>query len=104
MGGGGWQNPGNSYSSKSYYDSTSSQSSGLGDLILLGVVGIVIYAVYKTCVDAPSMEDREYGTGSTGGGGMGVGGWTNWRGRWIRRRVWSESGFPPGRRSRPWWS
>ena len=75
--GGGWQNPGNSYSSKSYYDSTSSQSSGLGDLILLGVVGIVIYAVYKTCVDSPSMEDREYGTGSTGGGGMGGGGWTN---------------------------
>merc|ERR1712107_343395 len=75
--GGGWQNPGNSYSSKSYYDSTSSQSSGLGDLILLGVVGIVIYAVYKTCVDAPSMGDREYGTGSTGGGGMGGGGWTN---------------------------
>merc|ERR1712004_440686 len=76
-GGGGWQNPGNSYSSNSYYDSTSSQSSGLGDLILLGVVGIVIYAVYKTCVDSPSMEDREYGTGSTGGGGMGGGGWTN---------------------------
>merc|ERR1712004_653233 len=45
--------------------------------ILLGVVGIVIYAVYKTCVDSPSMEDREYGTGSTGGGGMGGGGWTN---------------------------
>jgi len=76
--GGGWSNPSNSYSSKSYSDS-SHQWSGLGDLILLGVIGIVIYAVYKTCVDSPSMEDRQNGAGSAsgGGGGMGGGGWTN---------------------------
>merc|ERR1719370_1231452 len=61
--GGGWSTPSNSYSSKSYNDS-SHQWSGLGDLILLGVIGIVIYAVYKTCVDSPSMEDRQGGAGS----------------------------------------
>merc|ERR1712013_103131 len=56
-GGGGWgyQNQKTSYS----YEN-SNKWSGLGDLIMLGVVGLVIYAFYKTCIDSNSMEDRQY--------------------------------------------
>merc|ERR1719233_2345549 len=55
--GGGWgyQNQKSSYS----YEN-SNKWSGLGDLIMLCVVGLVIYAFYKTCIDSNSMEDRQY--------------------------------------------
>jgi hypothetical protein len=71
-GGGGWFD-----SSRSKPDSSSSQWSGLGDLVLLAVVGIVIYALYKTCIDTGDTGDRQHGSSGTGGGGgMGGGGWT----------------------------
>jgi len=63
------------------YDSTYSQSKwkGLSDLSILGVVGIVIYTLYKTCIDTQEMGDRQYSsTGSDGyPGGQGGGGWSN---------------------------
>ena len=55
--GGGWSKPSYSYSSKSY-SNPSYQWSELGGLILLAVIGIVIYAMYKTCVESPSIEWR----------------------------------------------
>merc|ERR1719391_244622 len=52
---------------------------GLSDLIILGVVCIVIYAIYKTCITDQEMGDRQYSsTGSDGypGGSQGGGGWS----------------------------
>ena len=34
--------------------------SGIGDLIVLAVIGIVIYALYKTCLTGQEMGDRQY--------------------------------------------
>jgi len=87
------QKSSNSYSSSNYghhYTSDGYQEKygesrwkGLGDLIILGVVAIVIYAVYKTCIDTQEMGDRQYSStgsdgypGGSGGSGSG-GGWTN---------------------------
>merc|ERR1719150_1320057 len=47
---------GGGYSSKTYsYDNS---SYGFGDLIVLGVVCIVVYAMYKTCIEQQQMGDR----------------------------------------------
>ena len=52
-GGGGWFNPGgqqsNSYSYNKNWDKNS--TSGIGDLIVLGVICLVVYAMYKTCIE-----------------------------------------------------
>jgi len=75
----GWNNY-NSYSSNSNYGYDENKWSGLGDLILLGVVGLVIYAFYKTCIDSNSLGDRQYSSTSDdypGTGGPGAGGWHN---------------------------
>ena len=68
--GGGWSNPSYSYSSNSLSELF---------LILLVVIVIVIFAVYTTCEDSPSMEDRQNGAGSqrggAGRGGTGSRGW-----------------------------
>ena len=62
-GGGGWFSGStggyqqNSYNS--YYD-TDKSTSGLGDLIIIVVVCIVIYAFYKTCIDSNSLGDTQY--------------------------------------------
>jgi len=86
-GGGGWSsgqsNNYNSYGSNSHnYNKTRSDWSGLGDLIVLAVICIMIYAFYKTCIDSPSMEDTQYSSTSTGdypsgGGSPGAGGWAD---------------------------
>ena len=86
-GGGGWfsdqSNNYNSYGSNSHsYNKTSSDWSGLGDLIVLGVIGIMIYAFYKTCIDNQGMEDTQYSGTNTGdypagGGSPGAGGWAD---------------------------
>ena len=51
--GGGWFNPGgqqsNSYSYNKNWDKNS--TSGIGDLIVLGVICLVVYAMYKTCIE-----------------------------------------------------
>ena len=54
-------NYGSSYNYGGYSGKSVGQWSGLGDLIVLGVVGIVIYAMYKTCL-SPNQEmgDRQY--------------------------------------------
>ena len=71
----------NYFQSSSYnsgYDSYSSKSSsGLGDLILLVVVGIVIYAFYKTCIDSHSLGDTQYSSTDEDyrGQNPGAGGW-----------------------------
>ena len=52
---GGYQQ--NSYNS--YYD-TDKSTSGLGDLIIIVVVCIVIYAFYKTCIDSNTLGDTQY--------------------------------------------
>ena len=85
--GGGWSsgqsNNYNSYGSNSHnYNKTSSDWSGLGDLIVLAVICIMIYAFYKTCIDSPSMEDTQYSGTNTGdypsgGGSPGAGGWAD---------------------------
>lgn len=72
----------NSYSSYGGQGSYKSHKwSGLGDLIVLGCVGIVLYALYKTCLSGgQEMGDRQYSsTGSDypGGGNPGGGGWFN---------------------------
>lgn len=54
--------------------------SGIGDLIVLAVIGIVIYAMYKTCLTSQEMGDRQYSSTSgdyPAGGGGGAGGWSN---------------------------
>jgi len=84
--GGGWFNPGgeqsNSYSYNKNWDKNS--TSGIGDLIVLGVICLVVYAMYKTCIDngGQNMGDPQYSsTGSdypgSPGGGSGGGGWSN---------------------------
>lgn len=65
--------------SKSYFDKSS--YGGFGDLIVLFVIGIIIYAMYKTCLSgSQEMGDRQYSTtnddrpsGYPGSGG----GWFN---------------------------
>lgn len=48
---------------------------GLSDLIILGTIAIVIYALYKTCIDAPQeMGDRQYSSTGNFWTGAGVGG------------------------------
>ena len=88
--GGGKSNSwGNSYSQYSYNSKNSDSSSGFGDIIVLGVICLVIYAFYKTCIDTPqNMGDRQYSStgsdypggapgGGAGGGAGGGGGWFN---------------------------
>jgi len=76
--GGGWNYGHGEYkrSSKSY---DFNKWSGLGDLILLGVVGIVIYALYKTCIDSNNLSDRQYSSTSDDypGSSPGAGGWSD---------------------------
>ena len=58
--GGGWFGGGNSHS---YYDSHkhARSSGGFGDLIVFGVVCIIGYALYKTCLnDGQRIGDRQY--------------------------------------------
>ena len=84
-GGGGWFSGGqsnnyNSYGSNRY--SQDSGTSGLGDLIVIGVVAILIYAFYKTCIDNQGLEDTQYSSTNTGdypggGGSPGAGGWAD---------------------------
>lgn len=81
QGGGGYSNS-HSYN---YNSKSSNSSSGFGDLIVLGVICLVIYAMYKTCIDngGQNMGDRQYSStgsdypGSPGGGSGGGGGWSN---------------------------
>lgn len=60
-GGGGWFSSGssqqNSYSNNHSYDKS---TSGFSDLIILIVVGILIYAFYKTCIDSNTIGDTQY--------------------------------------------
>ena len=83
-GGGGWfsgqSNNYNSYGSNSYnYNKTSSDWSGLGDLIVLAVICIMIYAFYKTCIDSNSLQDTQYSSTNDdySGGYPGAGGWAD---------------------------
>ena len=69
-----------SYNYNSGYDSYNSKStSGLGDLIVLVVVGIVIYAFYKTCIDSHSLGDTQYSSTDEDyrGQNPGAGGWAD---------------------------
>ena len=81
-GGGGWfsgqQSSGYSYNSNYGYDASKS-TSGFGDLIVIVVVGILIYAFYKTCIDTNSLQDTQYSStdGDYPGGGGGAGGWAD---------------------------
>jgi len=81
-GGGGWFSGGQrsynyDYSQDNY--NTHKSTSGLGDLIVLGVVGIVIYAFYKTCVDSHSLGDTQYSSTDEDyrGQSPGAGGWAD---------------------------
>merc|ERR1712107_433993 len=73
------------YSSSNSYDSYKKSSGGLGDLIVFAAVCLVIYALYKTCIDTPqNMGDRQYSStgndypgGAPGGGGWNMGGGNN---------------------------
>ena len=72
----------NSYSKSNSYDSYKKSSGGLGDLIVFAAVCLVLYALYKTCIDNPqNMGDRQYSStgsdypGGSPGGGAGGGGW-----------------------------
>ncbi|ELT97879.1 hypothetical protein CAPTEDRAFT_219816 [Capitella teleta] len=40
-------------------------SSWMGDLILLAIVGVIIYAIYYTCIAPPPQQSAGTGTGST---------------------------------------
>merc|ERR1711988_166142 len=76
---------GNSDSYSSSYSSYSSDykksSGGLADLIVFAAVCLVLYALYKTCIDTPqTMGDRQYsstGNDFPGGHPGGAGGWNN---------------------------
>lgn len=76
---------GNSDSYSSSYNSYSSDykksSGGLADLIVFAAVCLVLYALYKTCIDTPqTMGDRQYsstGNDYPGGHPGGAGGWNN---------------------------
>jgi len=50
---------------------------GLSDLIIFGVVCIVIYAMYKTCIDTQDMSDRQYSSTNNDGYPGGAGGWSH---------------------------
>ena len=73
------------FQSSSYnsgYDYNYNKStSGLSDLIkivsVIVVVGIVIYAFYKTCIDSHSLEDTQYSSTDEDyrGQNPGAGGW-----------------------------
>jgi len=73
----------NNYGSSHNYGGSSGPSvgkwSGIGDLVVLAVVGIVIYALYKTCLTNQEMGDRQYSStdGDHPAGGGGGGGWSN---------------------------
>ena len=56
----GWNTGKKSSSGTNYFDKSS--SGGFGDLIILFVIGIVIYALYKTCLTGNNQEmgDRQY--------------------------------------------
>jgi hypothetical protein len=59
--GGGWNSGQKTKTSgSSYFDK--STSGGFGDLIVLFVIGIVIYALYKTCLSGNNQEmgDNQY--------------------------------------------
>ena len=77
---------GNSDSYSSSYSSYNSDykkssSGGLADLIVFAAVCLVLYALYKTCIDTPqTMGDRQYsstGNDYPGGHPGGAGGWNN---------------------------
>ena len=77
---------GNSDSYSSSYSSYNSDykkssSGGLADLVVFAAVCLVLYALYKTCIDTPqTMGDRQYSsTGSDYPGGHpgGAGGWSS---------------------------
>ena len=80
-GGGGWfQSSG--YQSGYNSSTENGRWSGLGDIVIFAVVGIIIYAIYKTCIDTESMGDRQYSRTDSDpppypGGGAGGGGWAN---------------------------
>ena len=83
-GGGGWfsgNQRSNNYHYDSGYDSYSNykSTSGLGDLIVWAVVGIVIYAFYKTCIDSHSLGDTQYSSTDEDyrGQSPGAGGWAD---------------------------
>jgi hypothetical protein len=60
-GGGGWNSGQKTKTSgSSYFDK--STSGGFGDLIVLFVIGVVIYALYKTCLSGNNQEmgDNQY--------------------------------------------
>ena len=56
----GWNTGKKSTSGSNYSDK--STSGGLGDLIILGLIGVIIYALYKTCLSGNNQEmgDRQY--------------------------------------------
>ena len=54
-------NYGSSHDYGSYSGKPIGKWSGIGDLIVLFVIGIVIYAMYKTCLSSnQEMGDRQY--------------------------------------------
>ena len=77
-GGGGW---GGDWSNPSYSYSSNSLSELFLILLVVVLLGIVIYAVYKTCEDSPSIEDRQneaeadYNGGGAGRRGTASRGW-----------------------------
>ena len=73
---------GNSYQSSSYHSDYKKSSGGLADLIVFAAVCLVLYALYKTCIDnGQTMGDRQYSStgsdypGGAPGGGYTGGGW-----------------------------
>lgn len=80
QGGGGYKEHSyhNTYTPRS--DGYSSKWSGLSDLIILGVMGLVIYALYRTCVSqTPNVGDRQWSSTDSDypGSSPGAGGWSN---------------------------
>jgi len=66
------------YADNHYTKYSENKWKGLSDLVIFGVVCIVIYAFYKTCIDSQDMEDRQYSsTANDGHHPGGAGGWTN---------------------------
>lgn len=69
----------NYYYSQGSGDYGATKWKGLSDLILLGVVCIVIYVLYKTCIDSNTIGDHQYSSTNDDGGypssSPGAGGW-----------------------------